>query len=69
MKPSLAAIQAQAPASKSLSHRALIAAALAAGESRLTGVLESQDTARTMDCLTACGARYMRAAGRHVVQS
>ncbi|MDR3641233.1 MAG: 3-phosphoshikimate 1-carboxyvinyltransferase [Humidesulfovibrio sp.] len=61
-------IRVQAPASKSLSHRALIGAALANGESRLTGVLESQDTARTMGCLTACGACFKRVApGEYVV--
>ena len=65
MKPVLV----QAPASKSLSHRALIAAALATGESRLSGVLESQDTARTMGCLTACGAGFARiGAGEYLVQ-
>ncbi|MBI5520138.1 MAG: 3-phosphoshikimate 1-carboxyvinyltransferase [Desulfovibrio sp.] len=51
----------EAPASKSLSHRALICAALAGGGSRLAGVLESQDTARTMGCLSACGASFSRA--------
>jgi 3-phosphoshikimate 1-carboxyvinyltransferase len=45
-----------------MSHRALICAALAKGESRLSGVLESQDTERTMDCLTACGAGFKREA-------
>jgi 3-phosphoshikimate 1-carboxyvinyltransferase len=63
-----ALIRVQAPASKSLSHRALIGAALANGESRLSGVLESQDTARTMGCLTACGARFVRvSAGEYAV--
>ncbi len=56
-----APIDVEAPASKSLSHRALICAALAKGESRLTGVLESQDTVRTMACLAACGARFLQA--------
>ncbi|HWR03130.1 MAG TPA: 3-phosphoshikimate 1-carboxyvinyltransferase [Humidesulfovibrio sp.] len=65
---SLTPILVEAPASKSLSHRALICAALAKGESRLTGVLESQDTERTMACLTACGARFRRAgAGEYAV--
>jgi len=59
----------EAPASKSASHRACIGAALAPGESRLTGVLESQDLTRTMACLTACGASFERvAAGEYVVQ-
>jgi 3-phosphoshikimate 1-carboxyvinyltransferase len=57
------AIAVEAPASKSLSHRALICAALARGESRLSGVLESQDTARTMGCLAAMGAGFARAGG------
>lgn len=47
-----------APPSKSLSHRVLIAAALAKGESRLSGVLESDDTARTRELFTALGARF-----------
>jgi 3-phosphoshikimate 1-carboxyvinyltransferase len=55
-------IAVTAPASKSLSHRALICAALAGGESRLDGVLESQDTARTMGCLSAMGAGFERVA-------
>lgn len=45
-----------APSSKSLSHRALICAALANGESLLEGVLDSQDLARTTDCLRGLGA-------------
>ena len=65
---SAAHIEVEAPASKSMSHRALIGAALAPGESRLSGVLESQDTERTMACLTACGARFTRAgAGEYAV--
>ncbi len=49
-----------APASKSLSHRALMAAALAGGISRLSHVLESDDTARTRDLFSALGARFER---------
>ncbi len=61
-------VEVQAPASKSMSHRALIGAALARGKSRLSGVLESQDTTRTMACLTACGAGFARAgAGEYAV--
>lgn len=51
-------VSIQAPASKSMSHRALIAAALAPGESRASGLLDSQDIRRTRACLTACGARF-----------
>jgi len=46
-----------APASKSLSHRTLIAAALANGVSEISGALDSDDITRTRGCLTACGAK------------
>lgn len=52
MKP----VRVTAPSSKSLSHRALICAALAPGRSRLENVLDSQDLSRTGDCLRALGA-------------
>ena len=52
------AIIVRAPASKSMSHRALIASALSPGRSILSGVLESRDIARTMECLQACGASF-----------
>ncbi|NJB68261.1 3-phosphoshikimate 1-carboxyvinyltransferase [Desulfobaculum xiamenense] len=51
-----ATVRVKAPASKSMSHRAVIAAALAGGRSELTGVLDSVDLERTMGCLRACGA-------------
>ncbi len=44
------------PPSKSISHRALIAAALADGESVITDVLDCEDTRATEDALTALGA-------------
>jgi 3-phosphoshikimate 1-carboxyvinyltransferase len=53
MKP---VIDITAPSSKSLSHRALICAALAGGESLLEGVLDSQDLTRTAQCLRQLGA-------------
>ncbi len=49
-----------APPSKSLSHRAIIAASLAKGTSRLSGLLESDDTKRTMAILEECGAVITR---------
>ena len=49
-----------APPSKSLSHRMLMAAALAGGASRLSHVLESDDTARTMEVLSGIGASFTR---------
>lgn len=53
----VAAIDAvvKVPGSKSLTQRALIAAALAEGESRLIGPLASEDTHFTMEALRAMG--------------
>lgn len=51
-----------APPSKSLSHRKLIAASLAGGVSRLSHVLESDDTARTIAVLQSAGAVIERTA-------
>ncbi|MDK2957255.1 MAG: 3-phosphoshikimate 1-carboxyvinyltransferase [Desulfovibrionales bacterium] len=48
----------KAPASKSVSHRALIAAALAPGKSLLKNVLDSRDTLCTMSCLAEGGATF-----------
>lgn len=56
----LTTVHVQAPASKSMSHRAVMAAALAEGESALSGVLDSDDLTRTMGCLTSCGATFER---------
>ncbi|MCF8030611.1 MAG: 3-phosphoshikimate 1-carboxyvinyltransferase [Desulfohalobiaceae bacterium] len=56
----------QAPPSKSASHRALIASALADGESRLYNLLASQDLERTRDCLSRLGAA-IREEGEAVV--
>lgn len=47
-----------APASKSLSHRYCIGAALAAGESRIRHALESDDLRRTRAVLSAAGAVF-----------
>lgn len=51
-----------APPSKSVSHRMLIGAALAAGESVVENVLESRDPERTRAVLTAAGACFESAA-------
>ena len=55
-------VMVRAPASKSLSHRAIIAAALAGGTSRLASVLESDDIVRTMEVLRGCGVHIRREA-------
>ncbi len=44
------------PGSKSYTHRALVAAALAAGESRLTNALRAEDTELTAQALAQLGA-------------
>ncbi|MGI9602510.1 MAG: 3-phosphoshikimate 1-carboxyvinyltransferase [Acidimicrobiales bacterium] len=45
------------PGSKSLTNRALLIAALAEGESRLTGCLFAEDTAAMVACIETMGAR------------
>ena len=45
------------PGDKSISHRALILASLADGESRIRGILDSDDVRSTAGVLTALGAR------------
>ena len=49
------------PGDKSISHRALIVAALSVGETRIRGLLEAADVARTAAALGALGARFERA--------
>lgn len=44
-----------APPSKSCGHRMLLCGALAAGESRISGIAQSQDMLATMDCIRAMG--------------
>lgn len=48
---------AHVPGDKSITHRALICAALAAGESTVTGALAAADTRATAGALAALGAR------------
>tara|TARA_R110002094_G_scaffold220932_1_gene194153 strand:+ start:2752 stop:4182 length:1431 start_codon:yes stop_codon:yes gene_type:complete len=54
-----------APADKSISHRALILAALAQGESRITGLLESDDVLNTAKAIAALGAQVERLGPGH----
>jgi 3-phosphoshikimate 1-carboxyvinyltransferase len=57
------------PGSKSISNRALLLAALGGGETKLSGVLESDDTARMLDALRALGVAWTRTgAGEYAVQ-
>ena len=50
----------RAPGDKSISHRALIFAAMAAGDSRIEGLLESDDVLATARAVEALGARVER---------
>ncbi len=50
------------PGDKSVSHRALLLGALAAGESRVRGLSDGDDVARTAAALRALGARVERVA-------
>ena len=56
----------RAPGDKSISHRALILAALATGRSRLTGLLMSDDVRGTVDALMKFGIRVTRSDGDSV---
>jgi 3-phosphoshikimate 1-carboxyvinyltransferase len=58
--PSVAKGTVMAPPSKSMAHRALIAAALAEGESFLFPVARSEDMLATIDVLNALGACITR---------
>ncbi|MGK0265945.1 MAG: 3-phosphoshikimate 1-carboxyvinyltransferase [Maricaulis sp.] len=55
----------KAPADKSISHRALIFASLAFGESEITGLLESADVLNTARAVAALGARVERLGPGH----
>ena len=55
------------PGDKSISHRALMFAALAVGETRITGLLEGEDVLRTAAAMRALGAEVGRDGARWVV--
>ena len=57
ISPSFLSGKITVPPSKSISHRALICAALADGKSILHNVLDCEDTKATTDALTALGAK------------
>lgn len=58
IKPGSCAGVAAAPPSKSFAHRMLICAALAEGESRISGLARSEDMLATLDCIAALGAEF-----------
>ncbi len=49
-----------APPSKSMAHRLLIAAAISQGQSLVRGISDCEDVKATLDCLTALGIRTER---------
>ncbi len=55
--------QARVPGDKSISHRALMFAALAIGETRIEGLLEGEDVLRTAAAMQALGAEVARDGG------
>ena len=59
----------QVPGDKSISHRALICNALAAGEARVEGFLDGDDCLHTLSCLEQLGVHVERAAGSLLVRS
>ena len=50
----------QVPGDKSISHRALMFAALAVGETRISGLLEGEDVMRTAAAMRALGAEVVQ---------
>src|SRR3972149_4011753 len=54
--------RARVPGDKSITHRALLSAALAAGASRISGALDAADTHSTAGVLNALGVRIDRSA-------
>ena len=52
--------RARVPGDKSISHRALILAALTVGETTISGLLEGEDVLHTADAMRALGARVER---------
>lgn len=59
VKPAKLSGNVMIPPSKSLSHRAIIAAALAEGKSIISNVLYSKDIKATIDAMRACGAKII----------
>lgn len=56
------------PADKSISHRAILVAALAKGTSVICPFLTSDDTEATLECLKKLGVRIAKKASRVIVQ-
>ena len=59
LKPKKLSGEVIIPPSKSLSHRAIIAASLASGKSEISNVLFSKDIKATIEAMRACGANII----------
>ena len=59
---------ARVPGDKSISHRSMLLGGLAAGETRVTGLLEGEDVLATARAMRALGARIEKADGEWIVQ-
>ncbi|MBX3572345.1 MAG: 3-phosphoshikimate 1-carboxyvinyltransferase [Mesorhizobium sp.] len=59
---------ARVPGDKSISHRALLLGGLAAGETRITGLLDGDDVLRTAAAMRAFGAQVDGAGGEWTVR-
>jgi 3-phosphoshikimate 1-carboxyvinyltransferase len=56
------------PGDKSISHRSLMFGGLAAGETRITGLLEGEDVLRTGEAMKAMGAVIVKTDGEWIVR-
>ena len=56
------------PGDKSISHRSLMLGGLAAGETRVTGLLEGEDVIRTAAAMRAMGAQVEKTGGEWIIQ-
>lgn len=56
------------PGDKSISHRSFMFGGLAAGETRITGLLEGEDVLRTGEAMKAMGARIEKTGDEWIIQ-
>jgi len=59
---------ARVPGDKSISHRSFMFGGLAAGETRITGLLEGEDVMRTGEAMKAMGAKITSNGGEWIIQ-
>ncbi len=59
---------ARVPGDKSISHRSFMFGGLAAGETRITGLLEGEDVLRTGEAMKAMGAAIARNNGEWIIR-